>query len=145
MYGRRRFLKNALIWLPAGTAALGALLAACSDSSDSADESALSDCSLDGTCDTSSAIHDAIANNHGHSVSLSQAEVDAGKAVSPTLTMGGADDHIHTVTLTAAMIADIKAGMQLHVDSSNEPGHSHCVTFNCSTGGGGGGGYERKA
>lgn len=148
MFGRRAFLKNAMVWVPTGVVALGALLAACGDSSSgsSADESSLSTCSADGTCDTGGDISDAIASNHSnaHTVELTQAEVDADAKITLALTSGGTDNHTHTVTLTAAMLTDIADGFQLHVDSSTTSGHSHCVTFNCSTGSGGGGGYLRR-
>ncbi len=87
----------------------------------------------------------AIALNHvpPHTVTLTQAEVDAGAEIPVDVTDNG--DHAHTVTLTAAMLADVAGGMRLHVQSAAAAdGHSHCITINCSidSGAGGGGYYQ---
>jgi hypothetical protein len=137
MFGRRTFLAGALIWIPAGAAVLSALLAACSGGEDD-NASALSTCSESGTCDTSGAINTAISSNHGHTVTLSQAEVDAGQAVTKQLTL--ASGHTHDVTLTAEMLQEVKAKKLLRLESTagSTDSHTHCVSFNCSAGGGGG-------
>ncbi|MCZ6748438.1 MAG: hypothetical protein O7D96_04030, partial [SAR324 cluster bacterium] len=109
----------------------------------SANESELSSCSQTGDCVPGGDFNVAIALNHGHTVTLTQAEVDAGAEIPAVVTDNGTHDH--TVTLTAAMLADVAGGMRLHVQSAAAAdGHSHCITVNCSvTSSGGGGGYNQ--
>jgi hypothetical protein len=69
-----------------------------------------------------------IANNHGHSVTITKAQIDAGGEVTLTFT-GGA--HSHTVTLAPAQVAMIKSGAGVHSDcvSTTTEGHSHNLMF----------------
>jgi hypothetical protein len=67
-----------------------------------------------------------IAGNHGHSVVLRKAEIDAAGDVTLTLSGGG---HDHTVALTAAQVASIRDGGMADVTSSSSGGHSHNVHF----------------
>jgi UDP-N-acetylmuramyl tripeptide synthase len=43
----------------------------------------------------------------------------------------GTSGHTHTVTLTVAILRQLKAGTAITVASSAEPGHSHDVTTRC--------------
>ena len=141
---RREFLRRSLA-LPPTVAGLwaGLSLASCADSSDGgANESELSTCSVTGTCVVGGDFRVAISVNHGHTVTLTQAEVDAGAEITVDVVNNG--DHNHTVTLTAAMLLDVADGLRLHVLSTGAAdGHSHCVTINCSIGSSGGGGYTQ--
>ena len=65
---------------------------------------------------------------HTHAVSISAAAVAAGNAV--TLTLSTSSGHDHHVSLTAEQVMDIGAGTQVVVDSTNDSGHLHVVTFN---------------
>jgi hypothetical protein len=68
-----------------------------------------------------------IANNHGHSVRITKAEIEAGGAIKLTFTGG---DHTHTVDLTAEDVAKIKSGAGVHdAVSSTTNGHSHGIMF----------------
>lgn len=69
-----------------------------------------------------------IANNHGHSVTLTKAQIDAGAAVTLTFSGGG---HTHTVSLTAEQVALVKSGAGVHTGlaSSTTNDHSHGVMF----------------
>jgi hypothetical protein len=69
----------------------------------------------------------AISSNHGHSITLTAAQQQAGAAV--TLTTTGAD-HTHTVGLRDTEVATIAAGTRFSVVSSVTAGHSHTITFN---------------
>ncbi|MCZ6553623.1 MAG: hypothetical protein O7A67_07440, partial [SAR324 cluster bacterium] len=130
---RRDFLRRGLA-LPPTLAGLwaGLSLASCGDDgSTSANESELSSCSDTGDCVAGGDFNVAIALNHGHTLTLTQAEVDAGAEIAVDVADNG--DHNHTVTLTAAMLADVAGGMRLHVQSAAAAdGHSHCITINCS-------------
>ena len=67
-----------------------------------------------------------IGSNHGHSVSITTAQIDAAGAV--TLTLSG--PHTHSVALTAGQVGEIGAGTQVAATSSSDSGHMHPVTFN---------------
>lgn len=72
-----------------------------------------------------------ISANHGHSVTLTASQQQAGQAV--TLTLIGTADHTHQISLSAAQVVAIAAGTQVTVVStlaSDDGDHSHNVTFN---------------
>ena len=68
-----------------------------------------------------------ISANHGHSVVITAVQIDAGNAV--TLTLSGGT-HTHSVSLTAPEVGDIGAGTQVSKASTDSGGHTHTVTFN---------------
>ena len=68
-----------------------------------------------------------ISANHGHSVKITDAQIDAGGAVALTL-QGGT--HTHTADLTAPQVAMVGAEQQVVVVSTASSGHTHQVTFN---------------
>lgn len=67
-----------------------------------------------------------IGSNHGHAVTVTRVQINAGQDV--TLTLSGS--HTHTVNLTAAELATIGDGGRVAKSSSSDSGHSHTVTFN---------------
>jgi hypothetical protein len=71
----------------------------------------------------------AVATNHGHTMSVSSAELMAG--ADRTYDIQGSSAHHHTVALTAAHFADLEAGKVVVVTSSTDAGHSHDVTVTC--------------
>jgi hypothetical protein len=70
----------------------------------------------------------AIGTNHGHSASITSAQLTAGAAL--TLGIQGTSAHPHTVTLAASDVSAIAGGQRVAKDSSTDSGHSHTVTFN---------------
>lgn len=75
----------------------------------------------------------AVADNHGHTATITSAQVSAGQAI--TLNIRGTGDHPHTVGISTAELAQIAAGQQVaktsSVDQSVSSGpHGHTVTFN---------------
>ncbi len=70
----------------------------------------------------------AVLGNHGHSAVITSAQLTAANAV--TLSITGAADHPHSVTLSAAEVAQIGARQRVSKDSSTDAGHTHTVTFN---------------
>jgi len=68
-----------------------------------------------------------IGVNHGHSVVITKVQIEAGNAVTLTLSGGG---HTHAVTLNIQQVADIGAGAKVQTTSTNVAGHIHGVTFN---------------
>lgn len=72
-----------------------------------------------------------IAGNHGHTVTLTAGQQQAGQSVTLTLTPATTDGwHTHLLSLTAAAVKDIAAGNQVTEESSATLGHAHPVTFN---------------
>ena len=69
----------------------------------------------------------AISANHGHSVTLTAAQQQAGAAVTLTMTGG---DHTHSVGLRNTEVAMIAAGTAFSIESSSDFFHSHTVRFN---------------
>jgi hypothetical protein len=67
-------------------------------------------------------------NDHSHSVSITKAQIDAGGAVTLTLTGSG---HTHALNLTSADVAAIKSGAGVHSKPSEDSGngHTHLVHF----------------
>ena len=133
MYGRREFLRRMIACLPAGVVAAGAFLQSCADSSDDSSSSGDPECSTDGDYNWK------ISGNHGHTVDLTTAQVNADTPVTLELTLG--NGHMHTVDLAATDLAAVGDGDAVSMTSSTDTGHSHTVTFNCvpaSSGGGGG-------
>lgn len=71
----------------------------------------------------------AISGNHGHALSVPAADLDA--TVTKIYSILGSALHDHTVTLTPAQLAQIKAKTSVTVESSLN-GHVHSVTVNCT-------------
>lgn len=70
------------------------------------------------------ACSEVIAANHGHVLEVSAADLDA--TVDKTYSIQGSSSHPHTVTLTVALLRQIKSGVAVTVVSSDS-GHSHDV------------------
>ena len=68
-----------------------------------------------------------ISGNHGHTATISAAQLTAGNAIQ--LDIRGSADHPHTVELTAADVTQIGAHQSVSKTSTNDAGHSHTVTF----------------
>jgi hypothetical protein len=72
----------------------------------------------------------AIASNHNHEMTVSQADVTAG--VEKMYNIQGTSDHPHTVTVTAEKFAMLQQNLQVTVVSSVDDGHPHTVTIRCA-------------
>lgn len=70
-----------------------------------------------------------VGTNHGHTAIVPAADVQAG--VEKSYNIQGASAHPHTITVTAAMFAMLKAGNQVMVTSTNDAAHTHVVTIRC--------------
>lgn len=70
----------------------------------------------------------AISANHGHTVKITRAQINAAAGVTLTLTEGAG--HTHTVSLDASQVASIGTGGRVSKTSTNDDGHTHGVTFN---------------
>jgi hypothetical protein len=72
----------------------------------------------------------AIAGNHGHTLSIARADLDA--TTNQTYNITGTANHPHTVTLTPAQLQSLKAGQSVTVTSSTDASHEHAVTVSCA-------------
>jgi hypothetical protein len=70
----------------------------------------------------------AISDNHGHVATVTSAQITAANAV--TLNIQGTATHNHVVSLTNDQVRLIGARTQVAVQSTNDAGHMHTVTFN---------------
>jgi hypothetical protein len=70
----------------------------------------------------------AISANHGHVATVTSAQITTANAVS--LNIQGTATHNHVVSVTADQIRMIAARTQVAVQSTNNDGHEHMVTFN---------------
>lgn len=71
-----------------------------------------------------------IGTNHGHTLAIPPADIAA--ATDRTYNIKGTSAHPHTVVITAAMFAMLKANGTLAVTSSSDAGHTHAVTITCA-------------
>ena len=71
-----------------------------------------------------------IGTNHGHNLSVSSADVNAG--AEKTYDITGSSDHPHRVTVSAANFNTLKSNQQISLISTNDDGHTHSVTISCA-------------
>ena len=71
-----------------------------------------------------------ISANHGHSLTVSVADVQAGAA--RTYSIQGTSSHDHMVTLTAADFTSLQGNNSITVSSTADDGHTHSVTVRCA-------------
>jgi hypothetical protein len=69
-----------------------------------------------------------VYDNHLHDAVLAKADIEAGEPLS--IHIQGHSTHDHVVELTAGQLADVRAGREVSLRSSNEWGHAHDVVFN---------------
>lgn len=70
-----------------------------------------------------------ITSNHGHTLEVPLADVEAG--VEKTYTLADNGNHEHTVVVTAAQFADIASGSVVTARSNVFGSHSHGVEVTC--------------
>ena len=71
-----------------------------------------------------------IGSNHGHTLTVSKADVASGAA--KTYSIQGSSGHDHSVTLTAANFTNLQNNTSITVTSSNDDSHTHSVTVSCA-------------
>ena len=125
---RKTFFEKALgfmlIALPAYS------LVNCSSSDDSSDEpdpdpnpNAEVNCLDNGTASS-------IGSNHGHNLTIPQADVQSGHQKSYSIQ--GSSSHDHMVTLTETDFDVLQGNNSITVSSTNNDGHTHSVTVRCA-------------
>jgi hypothetical protein len=122
---RKEFLSS-VVTAVAGVTGAAALLG-CSDPGGSSDAGTLLNCTTNGAAPM-------IGANHGHSMMVTAAEVNAG--VDKTYSIMGGANHTHMVTVTAANFAALKANSVAIVTVVSTPGgdpaHMHTVMIFCA-------------
>ena len=71
-----------------------------------------------------------IGTNHGHTLVVSKADIDAG--AEKTYSIQGSSGHNHDVTLTAANFTSLKNNSAISVTSSSDNDHTHSVAVSCA-------------
>ena len=71
-----------------------------------------------------------IGSNHGHTLTVSKADVQAG--AEKTYSIQGSSGHNHTVTLTAANFTSLQGNSAITITSSNDDSHTHSVQVTCA-------------
>lgn len=71
-----------------------------------------------------------IASNHGHSISVPVADINAG--VDKTYNITGSGSHAHNVTVTAANFNSLRDNQPVEITSTSGGGHTHNVTIFCA-------------
>ncbi len=71
-----------------------------------------------------------IAGNHGHVLTIPQADLDSTTA--KTYDIQGTADHTHSVTFSATDLANLKAGQTVTVQTSTTLAHSHSIGEACA-------------
>ena len=71
-----------------------------------------------------------IATNHGHSLTVSTADIQAG--TQKIYSIQGSSGHNHEVTITAANFNSLKSNSSITVGSTSGDGHTHSVTVSCA-------------
>lgn len=71
-----------------------------------------------------------IASNHGHTLTVSQADVTAGTL--KMYSIKGTSAHDHTVTVSEGNFTTLRAGGTVQLTSTSGGGHTHGVTIVCA-------------
>lgn len=69
-----------------------------------------------------------ISANHGHTVTITAAQLSAGGDVTLLLTEGSG--HTHNVSLTGGEVVQVRDNQKVAKESTSSAGHTHTVTFN---------------
>jgi len=83
-----------------------------------------SDCLVNGANAT------AITSNHGHTLNVSSADIEAG--TDKTYSIQGTSGHNHTIVVTEANFNTLKTAKSIRIESSRDSSHRHDVTVSCA-------------
>ena len=72
----------------------------------------------------------AIAGNHGHAITVTQADITAG--VDKDYHIMGAATHDHVLTITAAQFAMLAQNTNISDTSTVTLAHDHIITISCA-------------
>ena len=97
------------------------------------DDSANGDPDLDpaaADCLANGANASAITSNHGHTLVVAKADIEAG--LEKSYAIQGSSGHNHTIVLTTSNFDTLKSTKTLKVESSRDSSHTHDVTVSCA-------------
>jgi hypothetical protein len=125
---RKEFL-NTVVGAVAGVAGAAALVACGGGDGDSSDAGVAKNCATNGGLA-------AIGANHGHMMTVTAADVNAGVEKTYNL-QGSANGHTHTVTVSAAQFNTMKTnpGTNITINSTLSdmtPSHMHAIMISCA-------------
>jgi hypothetical protein len=80
-------------------------------------------------CETHAPV-ETISANHGHVLTVTQADAAAGQL--KLYSIQGTAAHDHTVTVSPGMFSMLNAGKPAPITSSTNAGHSHGITIVCA-------------
>jgi len=95
----------------------------CSDSESDPVPMTDPNCLLNGTSSSVSA-------NHGHSLTVSKADVSAG--IEKQYSIQGSATHNHMVTVSVSDFASLASNQQIQITSTSGDSHVHSVTVSCA-------------
>jgi hypothetical protein len=126
---RKDFLRTALVMAGAGFGLTRIASCGGGDSPGGGTGSAGTGGALTNACETH-APQDTISANHGHVLTVSQADAAAGQLKSYSIQ--GTSTHDHTVTVSSGNFATLNAGQMVTITSSTGNNHTHTVTIRCA-------------
>jgi hypothetical protein len=122
---RKEFLTS-VVGAVAGAAG-AAVLVACGSNGESSDAGVAKNCATNGGLA-------AIGANHGHMMTVTAADVNAG--IDKPYSIQGSAGHTHTVLVTAAQFMTMKTnpGTNITINSSvdSTPAHMHAIMISCA-------------
>ena len=121
---RKTFIKKSAAALLIAAPAYALMSCGSDDSNDDGPINSGPDCS--GTGNNASTI----SANHGHSLTVTSADVTAG--VDKSYNIAGSAGHSHNVTVTAAQFVALGNNEQIQVASTSGNNHNHSVTISCA-------------
>ena len=83
-----------------------------------------------GDCLANGARASGISGNHGHSLVVSRADVNAG--AEKTYTIDGTAGHSHSITITTADFDKLKNNEPIEVTSTVSDSHDHIIIVSCA-------------
>lgn len=125
---RKEFLRTALAMTGLGFVA-SRIVACGSDGGSSATGTAGTGGGNANAC-ADSAPSETIASNHGHTLTVTQADVEAGAM--KVYDIQGTSGHAHSVTVSQGSFTRLRAGESVQLTSTNGGGHTHGITIVCA-------------
>ena len=116
---RKEFLSS-VVTTVAGAA--GALLLTACGGGDSGSDAAPPNCAMNGTTTN-------IVGNHGHTLTVSKADIAAGASKMYDIT--GTADHTHHVTIGMSSFGMLMNNMTVMTMSTTDAGHQHSISISC--------------
>ena len=72
----------------------------------------------------------AISSNHGHNLTVSLVDIEAGEE--KTYSIQGSSGHNHTIVVSAENFNTLRTEKTIQVESSRDSSHRHDVTVSCA-------------